>query len=108
MLKRDELANPESCLNKADTLEPLFVLRANDENAPASVAAWARDYIIAKGGWGKMTAEQQAKYTEAMDNAGDMQAQKRFYLTFAIDVMSAAALGAAEASALMAQRGHVK
>jgi hypothetical protein len=73
MLKRDELTDPESCLNKADAHEPLFVLRANDENAPASVAAWARDYIIAKGGWANMTSAQQKKYGEAMDIAGDMR-----------------------------------
>jgi putative hemolysin len=73
MLKRDELANPESCLNKAHDLEPLFVLRANDETAAANVAAWARDYIVAKGGWGNMTQEQQKKYSEAMHIAGDMR-----------------------------------
>ncbi len=73
MLKRDELANPDSCLNRAHDLEPLFVLRANDENAPASVAAWARDYIRTKGGWAKMTEAQQKKYSEAMNIAGDMR-----------------------------------
>lgn len=73
MLKRDEIANPNSCLNKADDAEPLFVLRANDENAPASVAAWARDYIVSKGGWGNMTEEQRAKYAEAMDIASNMR-----------------------------------
>lgn len=73
MLKRDELANPESCLNKASDTEPLFVLRANDENAAPIVAAWARDYIVAKGGWANMTAEQQKKYGEAMDIASDMR-----------------------------------
>lgn len=73
MLKRDELTNPESCLNRAADDEPLFVLRANDENAAPSVAAWARDYIVAKGGWGVMTKEQKAKYAEAMDIAANMR-----------------------------------
>lgn len=73
MLKRDELTNPNSCLNKADDNEPLFVLRANDENAAPIVAAWARDYIVAKGGWGNMTPEQQKKYAEAMDIASSMR-----------------------------------
>lgn len=73
MLKRDELANPKSCLNKADEAEPLFVLRANDENAPACVAAWARDYILEKGGWNNMSDNQKKKYTEAMDIAGEMR-----------------------------------
>jgi len=43
MLKRDELANPESCINKAADDEPVFVLRANDENAPAIVLEWCRE-----------------------------------------------------------------
>jgi hypothetical protein len=73
MLKRDELTNPKSCLNKADEAEPLFVLRANDENAPAAVAAWARDYIVSKGGWGNMSDNQKAKYAEAMDIASSMR-----------------------------------
>lgn len=75
-MKRDEIATPDSCLNKADDTEPLFVLRANDENAPAAVAAWARDYIVSKGGWGAMTPEQHKKYAEAMDIAGDMRIWK--------------------------------
>jgi len=73
MLKREEIENPESCLNKAASDEPLFVLRANDENAPASVAAWARDYIVGKGGWGNMSDNQKKKYAEAMDIASSMR-----------------------------------
>lgn len=53
--------------------EPIFVIRANDPNAPAVVSAWARDYIVAKGGWGVMTELQKAKYTEAMDIASHMR-----------------------------------
>jgi hypothetical protein len=73
MLKRDELATQTSCLNKAADDEPLFVLRANDENAPAAVAAWARDYIVSKGGWNNMSTLQQKKYAEAMDIASNMR-----------------------------------
>lgn len=76
MLKRDELRDPNSCLNKTDEAEPLFVLRSNDENAPAAVSAWARDYIVSKGGWGDMTDEQKAKYSEAMDVASNMRIWK--------------------------------
>lgn len=76
MLKRDELKEQNSCLNRADEAEPLFVLRANDENAPAAVAAWARDYIVSKGGWAAMTDEQKKKYTEAMDCASNMRIWK--------------------------------
>lgn len=41
MIKRDEIADPKSCLNKAADDEPIFVLRANDMLAPAVVRAWA-------------------------------------------------------------------
>jgi hypothetical protein len=73
MLKRDELKDPNSCLNRSDEAEPLFVLRANDDNAPAAVAAWARDYIVSKGGWGNMSDNQKKKYAEAMDIASSMR-----------------------------------
>ena len=76
MLKRDELEDPNSCLNRAEEAEPVFVLRANDENAPAAVAAWARDYIVSKGGWGNMSDNQKKKYTEAMDLASSMRIWK--------------------------------
>lgn len=76
MIKRDEIATPTSCLNCAADDEPLFVLRANDESAPAQVAAWARNYLEDKGGWLKMTPAQQKKYTDAMDLAGHMRIWK--------------------------------
>ena len=41
MIKRDELADPRSCLNKADDDEPLFVLRGSDPAAADIVRAWA-------------------------------------------------------------------
>jgi len=41
MLKKDELKNPTSCLNKAAADEPIFVLRAKDENAAQTVRLWA-------------------------------------------------------------------
>ena len=40
MIKRDELADPNSCLNKAADDEPIFVLRAQDFLAPAAVTRW--------------------------------------------------------------------
>jgi hypothetical protein len=76
MLKRDELSDANSCLNRADDREPLFVLRANDENAPAIVTEWCREYVVSKGGWAKLTPEQQKKYAEAMDIAGHMRIWK--------------------------------
>ena len=41
MRKRDELADPDSCLNKADDDEPIFVLRAHDPLASTCVRSWA-------------------------------------------------------------------
>ena len=42
MRKRDELNDPNSCLNRAADDEPIFVLRAKDRLAPAAVYEWAR------------------------------------------------------------------
>ena len=41
MLKREELDNEESCLNKAKFDEPIFVLRAQDRLAPLIIRLWA-------------------------------------------------------------------
>jgi hypothetical protein len=40
MRKRDELADPRSCLNRAGPDEWLFVLLGRDPAAPAAVRAW--------------------------------------------------------------------
>lgn len=40
MRRNDELTNPESCLNKAEPLEMVFVLLARDKAAPAAIEAW--------------------------------------------------------------------
>lgn len=65
MIKTDELANPESCLNKADSNEPLFVLRAHDPIASYIVNNWAAHYFNRKGGHSQMTERERAKYREA-------------------------------------------
>lgn len=41
MIKANELASAESCLNKAADDEPIFVLRAKDRIAPKIVRTWA-------------------------------------------------------------------
>lgn len=41
MLKRNELREPNSCLNKAASDEMVFVLRANDPIAAQTVRLWA-------------------------------------------------------------------
>jgi hypothetical protein len=73
MLKRDEIATLTSCLNRAADDEPIFVLRANDENAAGIVATWARDYIASKGGYTKAVPSQVKKYEEALALAGQMR-----------------------------------
>ena len=46
MLKKDEIENPESCINRAAPNEPVFVLRAIDEAAPHVIEVWARERVI--------------------------------------------------------------
>lgn len=41
MLKRQELADPTSCLNKAGPAEPLFVIRAKDPVGAQTIRHWA-------------------------------------------------------------------
>jgi hypothetical protein len=41
MTKAEELANPDSCLNKAADDEPIFVLRGRDALAAEVVRFWA-------------------------------------------------------------------
>ena len=40
-IERHRAANGEGCLGKADDLEQVFILRAQDKLAPALVRAWA-------------------------------------------------------------------
>jgi hypothetical protein len=45
MLKRDELNDPASCLNKARDDERLFVLLARDPASPVALRAWVAECI---------------------------------------------------------------
>ncbi len=45
MRKRDELALPGTCLNKASPGEMLFVLLGRDPAAPAAIRAWVQERI---------------------------------------------------------------
>jgi hypothetical protein len=45
MLKRDEIEDTESCLNKATDGERLFVLLARDPAAPVAIRAWIAERI---------------------------------------------------------------
>lgn len=48
MLKRHELSDPNSCLNRAKDDEQTFVLLGRDESAPDAIRAWI-DSRIRKG-----------------------------------------------------------
>jgi hypothetical protein len=76
MIKRFELASPVSCLNRADADEPIFVLRANDPDAPAVIREWADRYATRKEDENDgrvMNVPQIAKYREAVDLANSME-----------------------------------
>lgn len=76
-LKRDEIANPESCLNKAADDEPIFVLRSNDPCAAKIVRKWADEYVLEKtlaSMDGVLTNRELAKAQEARGLANMMDA----------------------------------
>lgn len=72
MLKKDELAKPNSCLSRAEDDEPLFVLRASDPLAANLVRDWRRRYITNKSRHGEMTQRQLDKAHEALRCADAM------------------------------------
>lgn len=45
MIKRDEIEDAESCFNKANDGERLFVLLARDPAAPVAIRAWIAERI---------------------------------------------------------------
>jgi hypothetical protein len=45
MIKRQELIDPGSCLNKARDDERIFVLLARDAAAPVAIRAWVKERI---------------------------------------------------------------
>jgi hypothetical protein len=45
MRKRDELADPRSCLNKAKDGEWVFVILERDRALPAALRAWAAERV---------------------------------------------------------------
>lgn len=75
MIKRDELKGP-SCLTAAEDDEPIFTLRANDEQAPSIVRAWAYAYRNDKILRCEYTPKREAKFVEAMVLAGLMEKWK--------------------------------
>jgi hypothetical protein len=68
MLKKHEIADPKSCLNKAAADEPVFVLRAKDPLAPDIIRLWAAE---AQG------VHEVEKCTEANQIADDMESWRK-------------------------------
>jgi hypothetical protein len=67
VIKKDELANPNSCINRAQDDEPTFVLLARDPAAPQAILDWVhRRIVLAKN---KMSDQQ---IQEATQIAKDM------------------------------------
>lgn len=64
MIKRHELSSSRSCLNKADSEEPLFVLRAKDPMAPMAIRHWVTM---------SLTNHSNEKIVEAIDLAEQME-----------------------------------
>jgi hypothetical protein len=71
MRKRDELENPESCLNRARDGEMVFTLLGRDAAAPAAIRAW----ITARIGLGKNTPDDQ-QIAEAKRCMATMEAER--------------------------------
>jgi len=45
MIKREELTNPDSCLNRAKDDEMTFVLLGRDRATPVAIRAWIEERI---------------------------------------------------------------
>ncbi len=60
------------CYAAAAPDEPIFILRANDVNAPEAVRQWATLYYQEKRRQGTWTDQTRAKYNEALKCATDM------------------------------------
>lgn len=66
MKKCNEIANPDSCLNRAEDDEPLFVIRAKDKVSASAVRTWAE--------WAQLTGSHEPeKIQEARAIAEDME-----------------------------------
>lgn len=72
--KLDNIIGLDSCWNCASLDEPLFVLRATDETSPDTIRLWAARYLLAKGGWARMTENQRYKHGDALRVADQMTA----------------------------------
>lgn len=72
MRRKFELADPESCFNRAEDEEMLFVLLARDAAAPVAIRAWVEERIRL----GKNQVDD-AQIREALGCARIMEEQRR-------------------------------
>jgi hypothetical protein len=62
MLKRDELSDPNSCLNRAKDDEQVFVLLGRDPATPKAIYAWCQERIaLGKNAWDDPQIEEALK-----------------------------------------------
>lgn len=71
MLKRDELADPNSCLNRAADDEMIFVLLGHDVAAPHAIREWGLERVLR----GKNHADD-AQIVEALKCAAAIEAKQ--------------------------------
>jgi len=65
-IKRDEINDPTSCLNRAADDEPIFVLRAKDKLAAKLVRDWAAEAVL-EGHHDDAKIKAAWRYADAMD-----------------------------------------
>lgn len=79
MLKKNEVADPNSCINRAEDDEPVFVIRANDPLMPKVVQFWANEYQQMKLTLsGVLSEAQYQKFQEALQIADQA---REWYIT---------------------------
>lgn len=75
MLKKDELTNPNSCINKALPDEMVFVLLGRDKAAPAALRAWIGERL--RLGLNLLMSDPQIAGAEA--DLQDMEQNQTYY-----------------------------
>lgn len=70
-MKRHEMSDPASCLNRAEDEEMVFVLLGRDTAAPSAIRSWAKERIRL----GKNAVED-AQIQEALACAHTMERQR--------------------------------
>ena len=70
MIKRDELTDSASCLNKASDDEMIFVLLGRDKAAPAAIRAWIAERIsLGMNFYNDQKLTEAEKYAQAMERS---------------------------------------